>query len=125
MDTGLNISPIFGAATGDAVRPVTAPSQGATAASLPDANAVTPAADIGAKPNGVPSPAAASSGSRTQTITIDQKTRDVIYRVIDTRTQQVIQQVPDQALLRNQAYSNAIQNGATPFEAQVQADFET
>jgi hypothetical protein len=37
------------------------------------------------------------------------------------RTQQVIQQVPDQALLRSRAYSDAIQNGSTPLEAQLQA----
>jgi len=125
MDVGLTITPVFGAAAGDSVRPTAAPPQGAAANDLPDAPAATPATAPGTIPNSVPQTAAASTGSRTQSITIDPQTRDVIYRVVDTRTQQVIQQIPDQALLRNQAYSSAIQNGATPFEAQVQADFET
>jgi len=125
MDVGLTITPNFGVVAGDPVRPATAPPQGATAAALPDAQAATPVADTTAIPNSALRAGAASTGSRMQSITIDPQTREAIYRVVDTRTQLVIQQIPDQALLRNQAYSNAIQNGATAFEAQVQADFET
>jgi hypothetical protein len=35
---------------------------------------------------------------------IDPETREVVYRVIDARTRQVMHQEPDQAMLRQQAY---------------------
>jgi hypothetical protein len=63
----------------------------------------------------------AADAAITSHFTIDSQLGAVIYQVVNTRTQQVVQQVPDQALLRSIAYSKAIQNGATPFEAQVQA----
>jgi hypothetical protein len=44
--------------------------------------------------------------------------------MIDSRTRQVIKQVPDETLLRNRAYSQAIANGATPFQAESKADLE-
>ena len=56
--------------------------------------------------------------------TIDPQSREVIYRVIDTRTREVMRQVPDAALLRSRAYSRAIADGATPIAAQAKADIE-
>ena len=38
---------------------------------------------------------------------IDPETREVVYRILDARTRQVIHQVPDQAMLRAQAYARA------------------
>jgi hypothetical protein len=36
----------------------------------------------------------------------------VIYRVMDTRTRQVLWQVPDAALLRSRAYAQALKDGS-------------
>jgi hypothetical protein len=36
---------------------------------------------------------------------IDPETREVVYRVLDARTRQVMHQEPDQAVLRQQAYA--------------------
>ena len=71
-----------------------------------------------------PVQAANSADYVTQSVTIDPQTREVIYRMIDSRTRQVIKQVPDETLLRNRAYSQAIANGATPFQAESKADLE-
>ena len=38
---------------------------------------------------------------------IDPETREIVYRVLDAHTRQVLHQVPDQALLRMQAYTRA------------------
>lgn len=124
MDTGVTNRPVSGVVASDYVRPAAVAAQAATATDLPDSKAVTPAADASSTPND-PSTADAAASYMTRNVTIDPQTREVIYRVIDTRTQQVVQQVPDQALLRNRAYSKAIADGATPFQAQAKADLET
>lgn len=120
MDAGLTISPVSGVSAVAYVRPVASADQGAPATDLPDANSVTPAADASSTSNGSNNGSPAD-GSTTSYFTIDPQIGQVIYQVVDTRTQQVIQQVPDQALLRSRAYSDAIQNGSTPLEAQLQA----
>ena len=45
--------------------------------------------------------------STTHDAIIDPQTREIVYRVLDARTRQVLHQVPDQALLRMQAYARA------------------
>jgi len=133
MDAGLTTTLVSGAVASDYVRPAADPAQAAIATDLPGAKAVTPANKATPAPdtNSTPHPndasqtAAASIGSFTQRFTVDPRTREVIYRLVDTHTQQVIQQVPDEALLASRAYANAIQNGATPGAAQIQADIET
>ena len=119
MDSGLTIKPVAGVTLPDFARPAPAIQAGA-ATDLPPAKAVNPVADAGAiRPESSP------ADYTTHNVTIDPQIREVIYRVIDTRTQQVIRQVPDEVLLRSRAYSKAIENGLSPFAAQVQADFET
>lgn len=41
-------------------------------------------------------------------VLLDPQSREVIFRMIDVRTRRVVEQVPDQALLRLRAYTNAI-----------------
>jgi hypothetical protein len=123
MDAGLPIRPVGGiAVTGDN-RPPAGATPASVATELPATKAVGGAAESSAAQN----PPANNSGAdaTTQTVTIDPQSREVIYRVIDARTRQVIQQVPSEALLRNRAYSQAIANGTPPYLAEVQADLET
>jgi hypothetical protein len=122
MDAGLTIQPVTGVAVTDYVRPAATAGTGPT--QLPPEQTVAPAPDSTPTNNGTAQPGNPSSDNITSSITIDPQSREVIYRVIDSRTRQVIQQVPDEALLRNRAYSQAIANGATPFQAQTQADLE-
>jgi hypothetical protein len=59
-----------------------------------------------------------------QSVLIDPATREVIFRVIDVRSRQVVRQIPDQALLRMQAYARALNNGKSANEALSLADVE-
>jgi hypothetical protein len=129
MDSGLTITPVSVPVASDYVRPGADLAQAPIVTDLPGAKAVTPTtkAAPALDTNSTPNDAAQSpvAGTFTQRFTIDPRSRDVIYRLVDARTQQVIQQVPDEALLASRAYANAIQNGASVLEAQVQADIET
>jgi hypothetical protein len=121
MDAGLTINPVSGVSAVAYVRPAASAEQGMPAPEQPDANSVTPAADASSISNNGSNNGSPADGSTTSYFTIDPQIGEVIYQVVDTRTQQVVQQVPDQALLRSRAYSDAIQNGSTPLEAQLQA----
>jgi uncharacterized FlaG/YvyC family protein len=57
-------------------------------------------------------------------VSIDPATREVIFRIIDVRSRQVIRQVPEQALLRMQAYNRALNSGKSSAEALATANFE-
>ena len=59
-----------------------------------------------------------------QSLLIDPATREVIFRVIDVRSRQVVRQIPDQALLRMQAYTRALNTGKSATEALSLADVE-
>jgi len=125
MDAGLTIRPVAGVAVTDYVRPAAAATAGTAPTDLPAEQTVTPAPSATPARNDSPQPGSSDSDYTTSSITIDPQSREVIYRVIDSRTRQVIKQVPDETLLRNRAYSRAIANGSTPFEAQAKADLET
>ena len=58
----------------------------------------------------------------TRDVVLDPQTREVIYKVIDNRSRQVVRQVPEEALLRMRAYTRAIARGESPSRAQ--ADIE-
>jgi hypothetical protein len=60
----------------------------------------------------------------THEVLIDPATREVIFRVIDVRSRQVVRQVPDEALLRTRAYAQAIAKGDNPMQAINQADLD-
>jgi hypothetical protein len=118
MDAGLTIKPVAGLNLPDFARPAPAIQAGAPT-DLPPAKAVNPVAEAGAI-----RPESSAADYTTHNVTIDSQIREVIYRVIDTRTRQVVKQVPDEVLLRTRAYSKAIEDGRSPFAAQVQADIE-
>jgi hypothetical protein len=117
MDAGLAIKPVAGTVAPEIGRPAVASVDPGVPTDLPQSKAVNPAAPS------IP-PDNSAGEYTTHDVTIDPQLREVIYRVIDTRTRQVLQQVPDQALLRTRAYSKAIENGSSPFAAQAQADLE-
>jgi hypothetical protein len=129
MSAGFTVTPVSAAVASGYVG--SAAVQGPIAAELPGAKAITqantvaPTPDTTSTPNGARQPAAASTGSFTQNFTIDPQTHEAIYRLVDARTQQVIQQVPDEAVLASRAYANAIQDGATPMAARLRVNIET
>jgi hypothetical protein len=58
-------------------------------------------------------------------VLIDTQSREVIYRMIDVRSQRVVTQFPDNALLRLRAYSRAIENGESVIVAMARTDLAT
>ena len=119
MDAGITIKPNAGVALQDYAPPtVVSPDPNAT--ELPASKAVTAAAAVTPARNDVQ----AQSQSTTHEVIIDPQTREVIYRVIDVRSRQVVRQVPDEALLRVRAYAAALAKGDSPSKAQFQADIE-
>jgi hypothetical protein len=113
MDTGNTVKPVTGVVASDYARPAASAGQTATPTDLPEAKAVSPPSESVPAQNHAPTPHA-SGGSGTDYIShnfvIDPQSREVIYRVMDMRTRQVLWQVPDVALLRNRAYAQSPRN---------------
>lgn len=117
MDTALNSKPPAPVATTAFVRPDVQPVREAVATELAAPKAVTAVTDA-APGNTV----AKQVAPFTREILIDPQSREVIFRVVDVRSRQVVRQVPDEALLRMRAYTRAIADGKTPTQAQNMAD---
>jgi hypothetical protein len=116
MDSAITMKPTAGVVTQDYAPSIAASTQSATTTDLPAAKTVTPVTAV--------SPARNDTPATTHEVIIDPQTREVIYRVIDVRSRQVVRQVPDEALLRVRAYARALANGDSPNQAQNQADIE-
>jgi len=121
MDAGSNIRPLASTAAVSPVRQETAPVQGAVRTDLPAQETVAAPADTEAARLDLSAAArraqAAKSKAETksQTDTIertlaeDRDTREMVFKATDTRTGQVVMQIPDEALLRLRAYVAAQQ----------------
>ena len=55
---------------------------------------------------------------------LDAAAQDLIFRVVDVRSRQVVRQVPDEALLRMRAYARALAQGKGMIEALNAANLE-
>ncbi len=67
---------------------------------------------------------ASSSDLYQHTVVLDPATQDLIFRVIDVRSRQVVRQVPDEALLRMRAYARALADGKGMNDALNAANLE-
>ena len=119
MDSGITIRPVTGVAAADYARPASVPIRQAVATELEPAKTVSAAATVA----NIRQDALSAQDAQSRVTLIDPATRDVVLRVIDSRTHQVIRQIPEQALLRMRAYARALQRGQTPERAAQQADF--
>jgi FlaG protein len=120
MDSGLSIRPIATGAEAAMVRPEAAPVKTAVATMLAPSKSVTAAHDT-SRSAAEDSRNAAAQQSRRE-FSFDAQTREVIFRVIDVRTEQVERQVPDAALLRMRAYTRAMAEGKSPLDPDAQAE---
>ena len=93
MDAGITIRPASGVVASDYVRPASVPLQHAVATDLDPTQTVTAVSNV----SNIRNEAVAAQEAQSRTYLIDPETRDVIMRVIDTRTHQVVRQVPVQA----------------------------
>jgi hypothetical protein len=99
-------------------RPAPAPVTQAVATDLAPAKTVTAANTAQAAQND------ASSDQYQHTVLLDPATQELIFRTIDVRSRQVVRQVPEEALLRMQAYAHALADGKSNGEALAQANLE-
>lgn len=115
MDIGQTVRPV--ASVGATVPTEPLPSPGAVRTELPPAAVVTaptetPPARLevsGAAVRLQQAEEAAKEAIR-RNLVIDPDTKQVIYKAVDTRSGQIVQQLPDEALLKLRAYVRA--NGA-------------
>jgi hypothetical protein len=104
MDAGLTLKPVVNMASSHAQPAIAATPAALT--DLPAAKSVGPV--VNSEPvRNEPRPTNPSADTITHDAIIDPQTREVVYRILDARTRQVLHQVPDQALLRMQAYARA------------------
>jgi hypothetical protein len=101
-------------------RPAPATVVEAVPTDLSPANTVT-AANTTATPN---NNVQTDPNEYQDTVLIDPATREVVLRVLAARTGQVVRQIPDQAMLRMQAYAQALDSGKTMSQALAATDFE-
>jgi hypothetical protein len=109
MDAGMSVKPVVSVVSTHAQ-----PSIGiapAAPAELPAAKTVGPAKHADPARNeprqAEIKQAEIKPAQTTHDTIIDPHTREIVYRILDARTRQVIHQVPDQAMLRMQAYTRA------------------
>ena len=100
-----------------------APVAQAVATDLSPAKTVT-AAETALAARNAPYNPSSSSDSLQRSVILDPATRDVILRVVDVRSRQVVRQVPDEALLRMRAYARALDQGKGTTDALNAADLE-
>jgi hypothetical protein len=123
MDTG-SIRQVGSAAATAYVRPEPIPVRQAVPTQLAPSQSVTATAD--ASPTRNDAPHLAPAPTTAHNVFIDPATREVVYRVVNVPSGQVISQVPDPVELQLAAYTKAVQRavdkGKTPTEAQVEAE---
>jgi len=122
METGLTIKPVVSVHVAAPVRFDPAPAQQAVTTELPAQKSVT--APSAPAPTKAQERRAAEPRANARDIVIDAETKQVIYRVINVRSGQVVRQVPEESALRLQAYVRALTEGddaRTPHQADLEA----
>jgi len=120
MDGSTTVNPVGSVAATNYARPAVVANVGAAAPELPEIKA----ANRSLNEPGAPTAPTSANANITRTITIDPQSREVIYRVIDARTRQVLWQLPDAALLRSKAYGQTLINASQRDLPKNQTDIE-
>ena len=111
MSTDFNIKPVGAPVAAPIVQHVSAAAQHAVATVLPASQSVA-AVDSSARAStdsaAVRVSISSASASVSNQVVIDRDARAVVYQVIDTKTSQVVNQFPEEAVLRRRAYFHAL-----------------
>jgi hypothetical protein len=100
MSTDFGIKPVREPAAAPVVQPQGAAANKAVATELPASQSVT-VIDAGAS---VRNDAPAANDHVSHQVVIDRAAASIVYQVVDNRTNIVVQQFPDEAVLRRRAY---------------------
>ena len=111
MSTDFNIKPVGAPVAAPIVQHVSEAAQHAVATVLPASHSVA-AVDSSARAStdsaAVRVSISSASASVSNQVVIDRDARAVVYQVIDTKTSQVVNQFPEEAVLRRRAYFHAL-----------------
>ncbi|MEA2921295.1 MAG: hypothetical protein QOF07_1258 [Bradyrhizobium sp.] len=104
MSTDFSVKPVGAPAAAPVVQPSSAAASNAVATELPARQSVT-AADAGA---GVRNDLQPSDDQVSRQAFVDQAAATIVYQVVDSRTATVVDQYPDEAVLRRRAYFHTL-----------------
>ena len=109
MSTDFNIKPVGAPVAAPIVQHVSETAQQAVATELPASQSVS-AADPSARAStdSAAVRVSISSPSVSNQVVIDRDARAVVYQVIDNKTSQVVEQFPEEAVLRRRAYFHTL-----------------
>ena len=111
MSTDFSIKPVGAPVAAPIVQHVSEAAQHAVATELPASQSVA-AVDSSARAStdsaAVRVSISSASASVSNQVVIDRDARAVVYQVIDTKTSQVVNQFPEEAVLRRRAYFHAL-----------------
>jgi len=116
MSMDISIRPVGAPVAASVVRPQPDAALNAVRTELPAPKTPTPP-DASAAASGNPQP----TDDRSRDIVIDRAAGEVVYRVIDNRTSQVVIQYPDEVRLRARAYLRSLDE-AKLVKAQLKFD---
>jgi uncharacterized FlaG/YvyC family protein len=109
MSTDFSIKPVGAPVAAPVVQHVSEAAQHAVATQLPPSQSVS-AADAPSRAN-IDSDAvrvSISNAAVSNQVVIDRDARAVVYQVVDNKTSQVVQQFPEEAVLRRRAYFHTL-----------------
>ena len=111
MSTDFSIKPVGAPVAAPIVQHVSAAAQHAVATVLPASHSVA-AVDSSARAStdsaAVRVSISSASASVSNQVVFDRDARAVVYQVVDTKTSQVVNQFPEEAVLRRRAYFHAL-----------------
>jgi hypothetical protein len=104
MSTDFSIKPVGAPVAAPIVTPASVAADNAIATELPPAQSVT-AASASANVRNDPGPTGAYVSHQAF---LDQAAAAIVYQVVDNKTGRVLQQFPDEAILRRRAYFHTL-----------------
>jgi hypothetical protein len=104
MGTDFNIKPVGAPVASPVAQPTTEAANHAVATELPASQSVT-ATDAGAAARNDTQDA---SEFLSHQVLIDRAAASIVYQVVDNRTNTVVEQFPDEAVLRRRAYFHTL-----------------
>jgi hypothetical protein len=104
MSTDFSIKPVGAPVATPIVQPLSEAVGNAVATELPASQSVTAAAPIASVRND----SQAASDFVSHQAFIDSAAASIVYQVVDSRTDRVVQQFPDEAVLRRRAYFHTL-----------------
>ena len=104
MSTDFSIRPVGAPAATPIIQPANAAANNAVATELPARQAVTVADPSASVRNDAPD----VGDSISHQAFIDRAAASIVYQVVDNRTNTVVEQYPDEAILRRRAYFHTL-----------------